>query len=338
MSSPIHIAWFNYPRVGEYGAWRVHGSHQGFDSYTLPKATIYGTAGNGEVIGKGYDASGWGHWIDVYYPASGTRSEYVQRDCHMHEASGLRAGAAVGTGTALGRVGRTGNAKNIYWIREGIELWHVHSEVYLSRLVQFAKRTNPLPVWGVTTAGGTGIPITPDEEEPENDMRIIYDTENSNQDAKRALTGEHTFRVLTEAEAITLGKSGIKTHNVASAEWVEIAALVAENRARFAQTQGLRLRVLFNVDDSNDATRRAVAGPGVFRAITATESTGERRVWGEPVNVKQAQWDAEKAAALAPAGVAGVDLTPILTAIEAIKPPSAESIFQRFKAFWATGK
>src|SRR5690554_4187598 len=132
MPAPIRVAWFSRPGVSEFGAWRVHGSHDGFDSYCKPLSTIYGTANGGKVIGKGYDAGGWGHYIDVYYARRLFRRSYVQRDCHMAEASPLARGAKVSTTTKLGRVGQTGNARGIVWWRKGIELWHVHSEVYLS--------------------------------------------------------------------------------------------------------------------------------------------------------------------------------------------------------------
>lgn len=157
MTAPIHIEWHNRPGVGEYGAWRIHGGHDGFDSYTLPLATVYGTAAGGVVVTIGYEATGWGHFIDVRYP------NYTERHCHLNERPDwIKVGSPVNASTAIGRVGRTGNAKNIFWIRNGVELWHVHSEVYLSRFVQFAKRTNPLPIWGASTAGGGSEIIIPE--------------------------------------------------------------------------------------------------------------------------------------------------------------------------------
>lgn len=174
MPAPIRVAWFNRPGWGEYGAWRVHGSHQGYDSYCAPYSTIYGTAEGGRVIGKGYAAGGWGHWVDVRYPKQGSRPAYVQRDAHMAEASPLGWLAKVGTGTKVGRVGRTGNAKSIVWWRNGKELWHVHSEVYLATFVLFRKRTNPLSIWGATTAGNNIIPIIiPDPDYEQDDTMIL---------------------------------------------------------------------------------------------------------------------------------------------------------------------
>lgn len=189
MPSPIHVQWWNRPGWGEFKALRGGiPSHWGYDTYTLPLATIYGTANNGVVRSKGYAAGGWGHYIDVYYPASAGRSDYYQRDAHMNEASGLRVGAKVGTGTALGRVGRTGNAAGIFWPSSqspnGKELWHVHSQCYKSTYAAPSMLTDPLPLWGVTTAGGGFTPIP--EPEPEYEMITLFNNDDPNDATRRA--------------------------------------------------------------------------------------------------------------------------------------------------------
>jgi hypothetical protein len=53
----------------------------------------------------------------------------------------------------------------------------------------------------------------------------------------------------------------------------------------------IEMRILFNTSDPNDATRRATVGELTFDVISSAESTPERRLWGVPVNVTQAEWN-----------------------------------------------
>lgn len=86
MAAPIHARWWNRPGWGEYLALRGgRPTHGGFDSYTEPLTSVYGTANNGVVLAAGYVAGGWGNYIDVYYPAQNGNPAYTQRDCHLNE-------------------------------------------------------------------------------------------------------------------------------------------------------------------------------------------------------------------------------------------------------------
>lgn len=271
-----------------FGNPKTYTGHSGVD-FPVRRGTPIPASGNGTVSTLGRNTRG-GCYIWVRYD-NGPLVGYHHMDNH---GGCPEAGTRVREGTRLGYVGSLGKYSTGP---------HLHSEISgEATTAGYWKYFDANRVVGSRPAGGDIIPIIPEEEEPENDMRIIYNTENSEEARRRALVGEHTFRVITAAESVVLEHSGLKTYRVTSAEWVDVLIGTVENRARLAESNGQRRRVLFNTDDKNDATRRAVVGPGVFRAVTPDESTGERRVWGAPVNVNQAQWDAEKAAALAPAG------------------------------------
>jgi hypothetical protein len=51
------------------------------------------------------------------------------------------------------------------------------------------------------------------------------------------------------------------------------------------------MRIIFNKDDSNDETRRATVGEFTFHVLGPGASARERRLWGKPINVSQAEWD-----------------------------------------------
>jgi len=295
MPAPVRISWYNRPGWGEFKALRGgRPTHGGFDSYTLPKATIYGTADGGKVIGKGFVDGGWGHYIDVYYPRKGLRRSYVQRDCHMNEATGLRIGAPVNTGTALGRVGVTGNAKNIFWIRLGILLWHVHSEVYLSGVVNLNNRTDPLKWWGATTAGGGITPITPTKPSAqieENTMDMIRYEERYVVKPGKSGQYEATYGTRT-AEWIVFGNDWYKsvTHAVAK-QWVKILG----HNSRVVDKADAQL-----LKATIDALPKASAAGAIDYTKLATE------------------------------------LSKITQTADHSK--TAETVLQRLKAFWSTGK
>jgi len=57
----------------------------------------------GEVVRKGYQANGGGHFIVIRHP-NGYETKYL----HMQAASPLAVGAKVGNSTVIGKVGSTG--------------------------------------------------------------------------------------------------------------------------------------------------------------------------------------------------------------------------------------
>src|SRR5690554_4839966 len=143
MPAPIRAEWHNRPGWSEYKAARGGGQkHWGYDSYCAPRATIY-AIGTGRVVQRGYAAGGFGHYVDVFYPGLNVR----QREAHMNEATHLKVGAQVTASTALGRVGRTGNAKNIYWVRNNVELWHVHSQAWRGNSTHGDNNVDPRNYW-----------------------------------------------------------------------------------------------------------------------------------------------------------------------------------------------
>ena len=97
------------------------------------------------------------------------------------------------------------------------------------------------------------------------------------------------------------------------------------------------MRVLYNLDDNNEDTRRAVIGELSFQIIDKAQSMRERKIWGKPENVTVGEWNAtrklvdERRAELGlPLSGGGtsvvtqssVDLTPVLDAIGGV--PTAE--------------
>jgi hypothetical protein len=57
------------------------------------------------------------------------------------------------------------------------------------------------------------------------------------------------------------------------------------------EQKGEDMKMLFNKDNKNDSTRRALIGEMSFQVINATQSTSERKIWGDPVGVTQAEWN-----------------------------------------------
>jgi len=51
------------------------------------------------------------------------------------------------------------------------------------------------------------------------------------------------------------------------------------------------MRVIYNANDKNNETRRAVVGELTFHVQGPSASSYERKLWGAPVNVNQAEWN-----------------------------------------------
>lgn len=51
------------------------------------------------------------------------------------------------------------------------------------------------------------------------------------------------------------------------------------------------MRTIYNLDNPVDSTRRATVGELTFQIDSGVQSTDERMLWGNPVNVTQAQWN-----------------------------------------------
>lgn len=54
----------------------------------------------------------------------------------------------------------------------------------------------------------------------------------------------------------------------------------------------IEMRTIYNINDKNEATRRAAVGEFTFQVQRDAVSTRERKLWGAPVNVTQGEWNA----------------------------------------------
>jgi murein DD-endopeptidase MepM/ murein hydrolase activator NlpD len=82
--------------------------HQGQDVLS-PCGTQEVAAGGGRVAAAGYDPELYGYWLVI--DGRGTDADY--RYAHLEAPTPLHAGDSVRTGAAIGRVGRTGNARTV---------------------------------------------------------------------------------------------------------------------------------------------------------------------------------------------------------------------------------
>lgn len=149
MPHPIRDHWETRPRWSEFGAWRASGGHKGFDYYCPEGTTIYGTHEGGRVAKIAYNgniANGFGHNITVVYPGS-----VVVVDAHMRGRSPLEVGDSVGIWTALGEVGKTGNAWATIW--KGLR--HDHHQITVRGVL-----VDPIQYYQ-SLAGDEGSPIPP---------------------------------------------------------------------------------------------------------------------------------------------------------------------------------
>jgi len=156
---PIRAAWYNRPGWSPFGAWRVHGTHQGFDYYCKAGTPIYAT-GNGRVAGSGWHEDGHGHFVQIAYPGS-----IVVSYSHMQAPTGVPYSGGVSSGTRMGNVGDTGNAKGIVWWHPTAgPLVHVHVEVRRNGVL-----IDPLAYFNSLDGGLAGGGGTPIEQPPPPD-------------------------------------------------------------------------------------------------------------------------------------------------------------------------
>lgn len=92
--------------------WRIHpitslpSFHSGID-IGAPAGTNIVAAEGGEVVSRGYQANGYGHWIVLRHDIPGVGIVYTHYS-HMQQASTLQPGTIVGRGDTIGHVGSTG--------------------------------------------------------------------------------------------------------------------------------------------------------------------------------------------------------------------------------------
>lgn len=75
------------------------------------------------------------------------------------------------------------------------------------------------------------------------------------------------------------------------------------------ETEYPTMKLIYNIDDPNDATRRALVGEQVFQPLSAAAAAEERELWGAPINVSGANFARYKARAEARRGTSETGLT-----------------------------
>lgn len=101
-----------------FGAPRSGGRiHQGQDTFA-PCGTREVAAVGGKVQARGYDPALYGNWLVIDGRGSTTDYRYV----HLIAPTPLRTGEHVVTGQAVGRVGKTGNARSVGCMLH-LEIW-----------------------------------------------------------------------------------------------------------------------------------------------------------------------------------------------------------------------
>ncbi len=106
---PIRGAHYDRGPIGAFGVGRNGGrTHQGFDVNAACGTKLVAARG-GRVVRSDYDPVLYGNVVIV-------RGERTQRDywySHLERPSALRVGDRVRTGSRIGRIGATGNARTI---------------------------------------------------------------------------------------------------------------------------------------------------------------------------------------------------------------------------------
>lgn len=154
MFEPVNPGW-STPSWGEFGAWRVHGRHQGLDYY-VPRNTPVFASGDGIVEVVAFHAGGHGHFCDTRY------GEYRVRVSHFLNRPSVEPGQSVTARTRFGTAGQSGNAEGITW--NGLIHPHVEVRRVSNNLLQ-NPRTVLAPLDRSSLAGGGGTPINPGDDD-----------------------------------------------------------------------------------------------------------------------------------------------------------------------------
>jgi hypothetical protein len=175
-----------------------YGTDYGTNVKNLPMYAIE----DGEVTGCGYEASGAGYWIRIYYKRLGVWIAYF----HMKAATTLKTGQKVTRGTLCGYTGTTGNSTGI----------HLHLEV---RDASYT-RVDP-EVWGAKyDGGGVGNPVNKDTSHDQINITINNLNVRSAPGLKAAIlgfakTGYYYYDNLPPVEM-----DGYTWYNIQSGAWV----------------------------------------------------------------------------------------------------------------------
>lgn len=101
---------------------------------------------------------------------------------------------------------------------------------------------------------------------------------------------------ISHADTIPHQFRGGSHHYGVNLRRADLDAWQINKRAISKKTKDLEMRTLYNVDNKNEDTRRALVGEVTFKVERAAVSTRSRKLWGAPENVTQGEWDAEIAA------------------------------------------
>lgn len=91
-----------------------------------------------------------------------------------------------------------------------------------------------------------------------------------------------------------------------------------------------QMRIIYNLDGTDDTTKRAIVGELSFQIITGPQSIREEKLWGKPVNFTLGEWKAARdlvelrraAVGLPPQSSGSTDLGPVLAKLDEV--PTAE--------------
>lgn len=190
-----------------YGVRVLGVPHSGQDVNRWAPGTLIPSPASGVVAKKGYSLR-YGHWVAVRL-ADGS---YLGA-AHMLTASPLKVGAPVKVDTTLGKLGSTGTLS-----------LGPHTHIYYSSVPEpWGRPTkDPMPI----IQSALTPPIVKD-----TDMRVIYNTDNSNDATRRAIVGELSFQVITAGQATRETKLWGAAVNFTQGEWDACLTLVEARRA-----------------------------------------------------------------------------------------------------------
>ena len=179
-------------------------SHRALDFGWRDGTTVYAAAAG--YVSWDWTA-GYGNRLSINH---GTliQPSTVTRYAHLHSMR-MKSGWVI-QGQPIGTMGETGTYP------EGV---HLHFELLVGSGIRLA-RVDPSP-YLTDTSGGKPIPIP---NQKDDDMKILFNTDNTNDATRRALVGEFSFQILTSLAATEERKLYGDPINVSGVEWDRIKA------------------------------------------------------------------------------------------------------------------
>lgn len=206
---PFNEDWYVLPD-GEWGnraSWRDYPPHAGVD-YNVAGGSFGKTIraiANGTIRGKGWHGA-YGNRVWIEHD-DGMWSHYA----HMHNPSSKYNGNRVAAGDPIGIVGDTGSGSN------GA---HLHMELAHS---QWACNDGNQSIDPIVFINNNDTPPAP--EPKDITMRGIWNSDNSDENTRRALVGEFSFLVISPWHSIAQWHL-FGVENVNQGEWNSCKTLV----------------------------------------------------------------------------------------------------------------